>query len=200
MQGGEPCYHGQSASGEIRGMKSIQKMINVIVGLMLLVGLFGLPKASEAQELAVVKIEPVTQTVAPGQQFEVRVRVEDVADLYAFEIQVNFPPGLMSVTGVENGDFLELWSEFKSVDNSAGLVRLDVTQKDPSSPKSGSGTLMVIHFHAKATLGEGDLEIIESLLASYPDMLPVEHTKESGQVLVRDSVYCARQFLPLILK
>ena len=181
-------------------MKSTHKMINVLVNLVLLVGVLRLPEAVAAQEQTVISIEPVTQTVAPGQQFEVRVRVEDVVDLYAFEIQVKFPPGLMSVISVENGDFLETWSEFKSVDNSAGLVRLDVTQGEASSPRSGSGTLMVIHFQAKAALGEGDLEIIESLLASYPDMLPVEHTKESGQVRVRDGIYCARQFLPLILK
>lgn len=158
-----------------------------------------LVSTSSAQTTALLSINPALSEVQVGSTFTVAVDVADVVDLYAFELNVRFPPNLVSVTMVENGGFLTPWVQIPLIDNDLGLVQLAVSQVNPTLPQSGSGTLMVITFQAKTDIGEGDLWISESILSDI-DGMAMAYTQLDGHLRVCDGVYCNNLFLPLITR
>jgi len=104
-----------------------------------------------AQMGTVVRVDPAFLQVAPGTEFTLTIQIDDVVNLYAFDIRVSFPPDKLELVSASRGDFLEgpflgsiTW------DNYAGTVTAIVSQRDPAEPESGSGTLVVITFQAEA--------------------------------------------------
>jgi hypothetical protein len=180
-----------------------QAWLRAGICLVLALLLLGAAQPAKAQQTAQLSISPQISSVQMGQTFQVSVNVADVVGLFAFELNVAFPPHLLQVVSVENGGFLTPWIAIPFIDNEAGLARLDVSQgpvpaNDPAPPQSGSGTLMLITFQAQANLGEGDLLIAESILSDI-DGLPMDYQAQGGSVRVCDGIYCLRVFLPLAI-
>ncbi len=160
----------------------------------------GAPAAGSAQQLALVAVSPATQTAAPGQAFDVQVTVEGVEDLYAFEVLVHFPPGLVQVISVSSGGFLEPGLiALGSFNNQEGWARLIVSQKTPAEPKDGSGTLMTVRMQALEVLGSADLQIGQADLSDQNGML-IGRDLQGGQVRVCAGSFCYAQFLPLLVR
>lgn len=176
-----------------------QKWFRAGICLILVVLLLSAAQPGRAQQSAQLIIFPTVSEVQVGETFQVWVNVADVVDLYAFELNVAFPPQLVQALSVENGGFLTPWIAIPFINNEVGLVRLDVTQVNPTPPQSGAGTLMLITFQAQAEIGEGDLLIGESILADI-DGIPMEYQVQDGSVRVCDGVFCQQVFLPLVLK
>jgi hypothetical protein len=117
-------------------------------------------------------------------QLVVDVVVDNVADLYGAEIQLNFDPAQMEVqdanprlegTQIAPGPFLAVEDRFvvtNRVDAADGLITFVVTLLNPAAPASGSGVLATVAFK---TVGGGPYslkvtraQLVSSALVSIP--------------------------------
>ena len=72
---------------------------------------------ASAQTPALVSVSPEYQLVWPRQEFSVQVRIDDAAELYAFDVLLSFPPDLLEVLSVTDENFLEQGIQWHSFDN-----------------------------------------------------------------------------------
>jgi hypothetical protein len=103
-------------------------------------------------QTATVRVMPALIQINPGQTAELAIEVVDVQNLYGFDLQLAFNPGVMEVvdanpnqSGVQviQGDFMDQGFEaVNEVDNTTGTLRFVMTQLNPSQPKSGTGMLV----------------------------------------------------------
>jgi hypothetical protein len=106
--------------------------------------------------------------IQPGSRIEVPVQIEDVQDLYAIDIEIQFDPQVIKIQDADSdadgiqpalGMFLDAGlTLFNSADNEAGVIRFVMSQINPSEPKSGDGIILVLYIEGAAE-GESDLEI-----------------------------------------
>ncbi len=125
----------------------------------------------------VLQFTPATPAVAVGETIDVAVAVENVTDLYGFDIAVGFDPALVEVVDLDPdldgiqvalGLFLDPgFVIFNQANNELGQLRLVMTQLNPSTPKSGGGNLLVVRFRALQT-GVSPLVVVNGHLAQ-PD-------------------------------
>ena len=125
----------------------------------------------------VLQFAPATPAVAVGETIDIAVAVENVTDLYAFDITVGFDPALVEVVDLDPdldgiqmalGLFLDPgFVIFNQANNELGQLRLVMTQLNPSTPKSGGGNLLVVRFRALQT-GASPLVVVNGQLAQ-PD-------------------------------
>lgn len=127
-------------------MKLFFRLFSIV---MILTLLMAVPGRSFAQSGTIVRVQPETTVVDPGDGFTVTVLVENVQDLYAFDITVTYDPAILSADQIQLGAFLEPGIVIKDETvNETGYVRYAMTQVSPALPKSGSGALITIAFTA----------------------------------------------------
>src|SRR5574339_1037747 len=117
--------------------------------MILIVSLAGTP--AFAQGGAAVRVDPATQTVQVNDVSTVAIRIDNVANLTAFEIHLSFNPAVLEVTGITNGGFIA--ADFvaqNTFDNAAGTLDYAVAQMN-RAPAQGSGTLLNVSFRARAS-------------------------------------------------
>ena len=103
-----------------------------------------------AQGATVVRVEPSTQSVQVNDTINVFIKVDNIANLTAFELHLSFNLSVLEVTSVTNGGFIMADFEAqKTFDNTAGTIDYAVAQIN-RPPAQGSGTLLNITFRAKA--------------------------------------------------
>jgi len=56
--------------------------------------------------LPLISIDPAEATANPGESFTINVNVQDIVDLYSYQVQVNFDPNVLEATGAQEGPFL----------------------------------------------------------------------------------------------
>ena len=102
-----------------------------------------------AQTEAVVRVYPVFLQVAPDAEFDLTIQIDDVENLYGYDILLSFPPDKLEAINATNGDFLQegIGGE-PQIDNEEGTVWAINSQVYPTEPQSGSGCLLEITFHA----------------------------------------------------
>lgn len=150
---------------------------------------------SRAQGAATVRIEPPLVELPPGETATVSIRVEDVTDLYCFELKVGFDPTKVEVVdadpdaaGVQiaDGDFLSTdWKLQNAADNQEGTIAYALCQLNPTEPRSGSGTLATITWRAKEQ-GTSPVDLHDVVLAA-PHGVEIPASIEDGQIAVRSS-------------
>ena len=101
-----------------------------------------------------VSVDPASQTVQPGDTFDVDVRVDDVIFMGADQGTLLFDPTAMQVTGVTEGDFLKtagstMGAGMEIIDNVNGEVTFFYTLIAQGVGVDGSGILATIHFQAE---------------------------------------------------
>ena len=120
-----------------------------------------------------VKVDPATQDVTPGDAFSVNVSVEDVTYMGADQATLNFDQGVMSVTGVTEGDFLKtgggtVGAGMEIIDNVTGKVTFFYSLTGgPGIGVNGSGTLATIYFDTDSAAAPGvyNLDLTDVMLA-----------------------------------
>jgi hypothetical protein len=115
---------------------------------------------------AQVGLDPSTVHLDVGATQVVSVTITGVTDLYGFEFDLSFDPAVIAVQAVEVGDFLN--PDFvvaRTFDNTAGLVKVAITQLSPSTPKTGDGLLATILFEAIAP-GDAEVEFLNVQLSN----------------------------------
>lgn len=111
---------------------------------------------SAAQTGTVVRVQPGSGNLNLNGTTVLEIRVENVSDLYAADLELRFDPAVLQVQdsdgsrdGVQiapgtfpNPDFVAE----NIVDNATGVVRYALTQLPPSSPLNGSGLMASVTF------------------------------------------------------
>ena len=98
----------------------------------------------------VINVESSKSSLQVNDTTRALVKVENVADLIAFEAHLSFDANVLEVIELNDGGFVK--PDFivqKIFDNSAGTIDYAVAQID-HPPANGSGTLFEIVFRAKA--------------------------------------------------
>lgn len=116
--------------------------------LILAASLAGVP--AHAQGSATVRVEPAAQTVQVNDTVTASIKVDNIANLTAFEVHLSFDPNILEVTSLANGGFIP--ADFiaqNTFDNAAGTIDYAVAQMN-RAPAQGSGSLLTIAFRAKA--------------------------------------------------
>lgn len=106
--------------------------------------------ASCAPAGPVITIEPSVSSLQINNTTRASVKVENIADLTAFEVHLAFDANALEVIQLNDGGFIK--ADFviqNTFDNAAGTIDYAVAQID-HPPVNGSGTLFEIVFRAKA--------------------------------------------------
>ena len=176
----------------------------IAIAIVLLLGsvLCGQPRSAHSQVGdAVLFVNPPTTQVDIGDEFEVRISVRDVVDLYAYELNINFPTDKLEVVNFENVGFLS-GDEVNLLNNDyneTGLLTLYFTQVNPTLPASGSGDLLIITFKTKPGLmaGSAAIQIHSDSVLSDRNGIAIQYSTEAGLVYYD---FPHKTFLPLIQK
>jgi hypothetical protein len=121
------------------------------------VALAGLSAVMPAWAAPIVSISAPGLPLSVGAQFEVDVVISDVTDLFGFQFDLVFKPGVLAAGDVSEGEFLPLGGNTLflpgSIDNTLGTINLTVdTLLSNVAGVSGSGVLATVAFTA---LGAG---------------------------------------------
>ncbi len=187
----------------------MRKLFRCVLFLVLLLPLFAAFQPAQAETGTVVRVDPTMLTVNAQQDFSIDIKVEDVENLYGFDVSVQYDPDYLDLNNVELGDFLE--SGILMIDdNDPGIINFINSQLndplDPVLPKSGSGILFTIHFSSRLLDGQTPLTILEPdnmpLLSASPDeeVMEIPCSVEHGTVtIVNVQPEMFITFLPLVM-
>src|SRR5579872_3309794 len=101
----------------------------------------------------ILSIQPPSTSVGAGSNFAVDVNISNVSDLFAFQFDIGFNPGILSATSITEGLFLPGGGTTffipGTIDNIGGTISSNAdTLIGAISGVSGSGTLAIIDFTA----------------------------------------------------
>jgi hypothetical protein len=135
-----------------------------------------------------ISIKPAEVSVAPGQAFALDVDATAVAELYAFQFDVDFNPGVLAATSVSEGPFLPTGGSTifvpGNIDNVGGtILTIADTLVGPIPGVNGSGTLAVIDFTALS--GGTDLIALSNATFLNSALSDISVTVKSGTVTVQ---------------
>lgn len=139
---------------------SHRKKVLAVAAILLALATIALAKASP--ETAVSTDPAEVKDLETGASFTVDVTITEAVNIYGWQVNVTFDPGVLSVASVAEGPFLKsvnatAWPSPK-MDNAKGtvLVSSSLMPPYPSQGVSGSGTLANITFTVKSG-GSSDL-------------------------------------------
>jgi Cohesin domain len=104
---------------------------------------------------ATISIQPSILTVSAGETFSLNIDAASIADLYAFQFDVGFSPGVLMAVAVTEGAFLPRGGGTTfipgGIDNVGGTISSTADTLNGLVPGvSGSGTLAILQFTALA--------------------------------------------------
>jgi hypothetical protein len=162
------------------------------------------PAELRAASPANLRVAPAAGQYALDNVFTATLTAEDVSNLYAVDINLQFAPGVLEVLdanplveGVQvvSSPFLQPSSSngVNVADNENGTVHFALTLIDPQPAATGTGVVCSIVFHTKG-LGISALDLVSATLLT-KNVVEIPVTLYDGSVRVGTVVH-----LPLILK
>ncbi len=131
--------------------------------------------------------------IRPGVRVEIPINIENVVDLYGIDIELKFDPaywefedadprndGIQPALGTFLDPGMTLYNEIYPEE---GLVRLVLSQINPSEAKSGSGTIMVLYAKALKT-GKTKIEVQKVELATR-NGLGIDVEGVDGEIVIK---------------
>ena len=126
-----------------------------------------------AAAAATVSIQPPIAVIGPGQFVMVDVHIDSVGDLYAWQFDISFDPGILAAQAVTEGDFLSTGGPTfflpGTIDNIGGTITFNGDTLEGNIPGvSGSGLLAQVQFQAIAlgtsAVGLANVSLLDSEL------------------------------------
>ncbi|MGI6741015.1 MAG: cohesin domain-containing protein [Brevefilum sp.] len=156
---------------------------------------------TRAQGETLVRVSPAQVTLAPGQSTTIAVWVENVEDLFGFELELRYNPQFISASGLEPGSFLELgWIVQNEINDEQGIILFDMSQKGlETESKSGSGVLIQFEITLLAETAHTDIWI-EHVLLTDRDSFEINCDVQHGSVRSPGAVSVHQLYLPLVLR
>lgn len=156
------------------------------------------PVTAQTGTDVVVRIAPANLRVVVGETVDVAVEVVNVSDLYAIDVLLGFDPQAVEVVDLDpdlDGPQLALGTLlepgfvlFNLAENELGRARLVMTQLNPATPKSGTGTIVVFRLRGKQVSPPTALEFIQVKFSSPSGQEVVVDDLQDGQVEVVQSL------------
>jgi Cohesin domain len=132
----------------------------------------------------VVKVDPANQTIPlPGENFTVDIRVDDVANLGAFQFDLVFDPAVVQFQSFTEGPFLKSSGRptfCMSSDITAGTKRYGCASGGAQTGPDGSGVLVTVTFSPLTEAGSS-VNLEQGGLYS-PNADPIAATWQNGSV------------------
>jgi len=117
-----------------------------------------------AGQNALLRFEPASVNVRPGETTTVGIVVQNVQDLYSIPLLVQFNPAVVSIEDVRQGGFLSGGTQevaiVERVDKERGQAIISATRMPNTPGVSGSGTLLGIVVRGVAA-GTSQLSIVQ---------------------------------------
>lgn len=137
---------------------------------------------------AVLSVSSPT-SVSQGGTFDVEVDISGAADLYAYQLDLDFNSSVLQATGtITEGSFFQSGGGFVpgTVDNTAGTIAFNAdTLLGPGPGLSGGGQLIVFEFNALAA-GTSGLDLANIILLD-SGLNNINFTSTDGSVTVTGS-------------
>ncbi len=172
-------------------------MKRLILIICLLASLIAIRPVSAQAQPVVVRVNPKSSLIAFNQITAVAVEVVEVVEVYGVDITMTFDPAVLEVVDADPGlDGIQLslgkfldpgFVIINEADNDAGVLRLAMAQLYPSTPKSGTGNLIVINFRGKVIGAETDLDLVSVKMARNNGS-PIENTTQPGVAEVVEDI------------
>jgi LysM repeat protein len=150
------------------------------------------PSEPVAQENALLHFEPSPGQVTVGNVAAMRLRLENVQNLYGLEVHLTFDASVVQIedddpsrAGVQIALGEIPYPEFivqNLVDNNGGRVDYAVVQLAPRPPAAGSGVVATLHFRGLRE-GSSPIRFTSAKLAS-PEGLEIAVTLQEGAIVV----------------
>jgi general secretion pathway protein D len=122
------------------------------------------PASAPAAQNALLRFEPASATIRPGETTTVGIVVQNVQDLYSIPLLVQFNPAVVSIEDVRQGGFLSGGTQevaiVERVDKERGQAIISATRMPNTPGVSGSGTLLGIVVRGVAA-GASPLSIVQ---------------------------------------
>lgn len=150
------------------------------------------PLIAQNQVTTVLRLEPEAQQLNVNDSATVQIWVDDVTNLFGFDIALEFNPTILQVQDadpgqdgvqVQPGNLLSADIVVRNlVDNGTGNISYIVSQQAPSPAITGTGVLATINFTAIAG-GNSDL-IFTAAELSDTNGQSIPADRQSGQIIV----------------
>ena len=136
----------------------------------------------------ILYVQPTVFRKSQGVSFTINVSVEDVTDLYAYDISLYYNTTLLDALSVAEGPFLKSVGDtitiLSEVNDVEGRVRMVVSLLGAPSGANGSGTLFTIAFKSSTeAIGPSPLSLQNTELSNY-NAEPIDHAVIDGQVTI----------------
>ena len=122
------------------------------------------PEATPDATAPRVRFEPSSLSMKPGETKTLGIAVDNVTDLFAIPLMIQFDPAVISVEEVQHGAFLSGGNQeiaiVQRVDAEHGQAIISATRQPNTPGVSGSGTLLGLVIKAKAP-GNTKLSIVQ---------------------------------------
>jgi len=145
--------------------------------------LYSLPPIS-----TMLDVQPLIFRKSQGASFNINVSVEDIVDLYAFDISLYYNTTLLDALSIAEGPFLKSVGStiaiMTEVNDTVGRVRYGLSLMGAPSGVNGSGTLFTITFLSSTeATGPSPLSLNDTELSNY-DAEPIDHAVLDGSVTI----------------
>ncbi len=149
------------------------------------------PLQGKADSVALVSLNPSSPSINAGASLTLDVDVSNVTDLYAFQFDLSFAPGVLSAVSITEGSFLPLDGPTffipGTIYNPSGSVAFTAdTLLGPGSGASGTGTLAVLTLSALSP-GSSGIDLSNVLLLN-SNLNPINFDLQDGSVQVSPAV------------
>jgi len=174
-------------------MRFNQKKTSIIVLLFVASLLIVLPiQMVKAQTTTTVNVTPQTSTPVVGQTITISITLNNVQNLYAVDVTLNWNTALLSFQTNSNQTFIGVSNGvlntpisvvLDSASQAAGEFHLVVTSVSPTTGFSGSGTIATLKFTVTGA-GKSSLTLVSTLADYAPGGIsePIAHNDLSGTV------------------
>jgi hypothetical protein len=125
-------------------------------------------------------IDPQTIKGTMGQVFMVNISISEVADLYGWQIKLEWNPQILELINITEGNFLKSHGQtyFSQKINETGYLILDCTLIGNLSGASGSGTLAMVQLYVKES-GTCILQLSNTTLVNSSEQT-IQHMAKNG--------------------
>lgn len=181
----------------------MKKKCALLILLILAVGLFGWTPGAKAQTGTIVRVDPAFTTVDPNESFSVDVIVENVEDLWAFDVTVTYDPDYLSVSSVEWGDFLTAGLTIPGIlidTPDPGTVQCGMSQLTPALAQTGAGILFTINFSAKEFDSETSITLTTPELVDRINYQLIPNSLQNGTIQIGQGKTEFMNYLPLVIR
>jgi hypothetical protein len=136
----------------------------------------------------ILDVQPLIFRKSQGASFTINISVEDVVDLYAFDISLYYNTTLLDALSIAEGPFLKSVGStlaiVTEVNDTVGRVRYGLSLMGTPSGANGTGTLFQVTFQSSTeATGPSPLSLNDTELSNY-DAQPIDHAVLDGSVTI----------------